>query len=1189
MIKNIFKKALGLIILSAALMPSVAQTSAGEHLYVYKDGKVLFRSDWGEVDSIALEDQKTVVSLYNHEKGTKLYSTEISAIDSISTVSPVAPVADLLDIKFDALGNCWDASYANMLVVPLNTALQTAKVDSNRTFNLWEGKFVPTSWGSGANDTTCCFKADYSHNDYFKETMANGFTMESLVRVDYDNKMVDKEGKFFSAHQGGGFGLEIGTKNRSLNGGNEFSFMPNITLKSDGKSYYIYTPSGVQPKSGQYYHVVGVWSKEDGKAYIYVNGKLCNTVAADGDLHLPSAEASQWIGIGCDANNSSGEMMANSHIAIARIYGKALSASEIDALWNQVDSLAAVPVADLLDVHFTADGGAEDVSPMKNDVQIVSPDGKIDTYYNAPYGTYAAKINNPWGGSTNNTTTYCKVDFENNQKFRDALADGHSVETLWKYTYNGTLPNSEAKWFSAMQGGGTGFLICKQDKGKNGGNELTFLPNVTTTGKSNWIWATSGVIPESEKYYDIVGVWNKAEGKAYIYVNGELKNKVDAAGELKFASAGANWFGIGCDANPKGGEAGGNWEIVKAKVYDDALTEHQVSNIWNSLASDTKIADDSVEKNKINPADTVKVPAPKADLVNIVFGPQGEVKDAAMPAHNPSWQTITETAQGPVSYYNSDYNCYAAHFDNNVGSIPDNYVLAYDYTDDQAFMDSVADGHTMEALVIPNFDGSLKKEVKPFSSHQGGGFGLMMEGAGDFTYLPHIGGGYVWVNSGVQLEKGKCYHVVGVYDKTNSDARIYINGTLCAKMATSGDLKFASSGATRLIVGGDPRTAGGLPAEAAWNGDILMARMYSAPLTTAQVKALYAHIDSVHKAAPKFVSDVKYVDFAAVKTGKPFEITGKGFQSGDKIVLVKGDEGMDSKITLDAALTADGASVIIPDGLVGSVDYYIYLQRGEKLQTLGLCHFYMSEVMPKGTKVIAHRGYWNTTGSAQNSRSSLNNAISLGCYGSETDVWLTTDHHIMVNHDASLNGVTIKTSTYDDCKDLKLSNGETMPQLSDLLSIIKAENWTTDTTKLIIEIKDHGSDSLNQVVAQAVVDAVNEADVADRVEYISFSMAACKAVLEGDGSAVVSYLNGDKNPQEISDEGLAGIDYTLAKYNSNPTWVDDAHSLDLMTNVWTLDSTDDIIKANNYNIDYVTTNNPVEALKIQKYYIELNK
>src|SRR6185369_6559713 len=40
-------------------------------------------------------------------------------------------------------------------------------------------------------------------------------------------------------------------------------------------------------------------------------------------------------------------------------------------------------------------------------------------------------------------------------------------------------------------------------------------------------------------------------------------------------------------------------------------------------------------------------------------------------------------------------------------------------------------------------------------------------------------------------------------------------------------------------------------------------------------------------------------------------------------------------------------------------------------------------------KVIAHRGAWKNTGTAENSIASLNHAIDLGCQGSEFDVHMS--------------------------------------------------------------------------------------------------------------------------------------------------------------------------------------------------------
>ena len=45
-----------------------------------------------------------------------------------------------------------------------------------------------------------------------------------------------------------------------------------------------------------------------------------------------------------------------------------------------------------------------------------------------------------------------------------------------------------------------------------------------------------------------------------------------------------------------------------------------------------------------------------------------------------------------------------------------------------------------------------------------------------------------------------------------------------------------------------------------------------------------------------------------------------------------------------------------------------------------------------------------------------------------------------------------------------------------------------------------------------------------------------------------------------------------------------ARSLGMTTNVWTINSEAEIIEMNNMDIDYITTDNPVAAARILKYY-----
>src|SRR5574344_1537794 len=79
------------------------------------------------------------------------------------------------------------------------------------------------------------------------------------------------------------------------------------------------------------------------------------------------------------------------------------------------------------------------------------------------------------------------------------------------------------------------------------------------------------------------------------------------------------------------------------------------------------------------------------------------------------------------------------------------------------------------------------------------------------------------------------------------------------------------------------------------------------------------------------------------------------------------------------------------------------------------------------TQIVAHRGYWKTDGSAQNSLTSYKKADALGVYGSEIDIWISTDGVIYVNHDRTFKGVTIENASSAECNKVILDNGEKMP------------------------------------------------------------------------------------------------------------------------------------------------------------------
>ena len=229
-------------------------------------------------------------------------------------------------------------------------------------------------------------------------------------------------------------------------------------------------------------------------------------------------------------------------------------------------------------------------------------------------------------------------------------------------------------------------------------------------------------------------------------------------------------------------------------------------------------------------------------------------------------------------------------------------------------------------------------------------------------------------------------------------------------------------------------------------------------------------------------------------------------------------------------------------------------------------------------KVIAHRGYWKTEGSAQNSLRALEKAAEVQVYGIELDVHLTADNVLVVNHDNDIQGKPIQTSTYAELKDLKLPNGECIPTLEQYL--LKAKEKGNRKVRLIFELKPHQTPERNQEAARRCVEMVNQLKLAKRTEYISFNLDACKELIRQAPKADVYYLNGELSPNELKELGFAGLDYHYKVLRSHPEWVQQCKAMGLKSNVWTVDDTAVMREMRDMGVDFLTTNQPEEALQI---------
>ena len=249
-----------------------------------------------------------------------------------------------------------------------------------------------------------------------------------------------------------------------------------------------------------------------------------------------------------------------------------------------------------------------------------------------------------------------------------------------------------------------------------------------------------------------------------------------------------------------------------------------------------------------------------------------------------------------------------------------------------------------------------------------------------------------------------------------------------------------------------------------------------------------------------------------------------------------------------------------------------------KIRTLLGSILIMSALAAAGQpKVIAHRGYWDCDGSAQNSLRSLAKADSIGCYASEFDVWMTPDGVVMVNHDPTINGVEIQNTPSQTVLLEKLSNGETIPTLDQYLEAATK----MPGMRLVCELKTHDSRQRESAAIKKILETVRKYGLENRTDYITFSRDGFhEFIKKAPKGTAVYYLSGDFVPEQIKHHKGRGIDYSIKTMRKHPEWIKQCHDLGLEVNVWTVNKPEDMVWCIEQGVDYITTNDPEGLQKI---------
>ncbi|WP_416440346.1 glycerophosphodiester phosphodiesterase [Phnomibacter sp. MR] len=245
----------------------------------------------------------------------------------------------------------------------------------------------------------------------------------------------------------------------------------------------------------------------------------------------------------------------------------------------------------------------------------------------------------------------------------------------------------------------------------------------------------------------------------------------------------------------------------------------------------------------------------------------------------------------------------------------------------------------------------------------------------------------------------------------------------------------------------------------------------------------------------------------------------------------------------------------------------------------------MAQVKQKPMKfannnVVAHRGAFKANGFPENSIASLQEAIRLGCTGSEFDVRMTADDSLIINHDEHYNKLLIEETTYTALQQFTLSNGEKLPTLREyLLTGMKANN----KTRLVLEIKPSGMGKERAVkIVDAVVALVQSLQAEEYIVYISFDYNMMLRLKQLVPHAPMQYLEGDKSPGQLKADGIMGLDYHFSVFEKHPEWIAEAKKLGLVLNAWTVNAATKMDELMQQGFDFITTNEPELLLKKSK-------
>ena len=233
--------------------------------------------------------------------------------------------------------------------------------------------------------------------------------------------------------------------------------------------------------------------------------------------------------------------------------------------------------------------------------------------------------------------------------------------------------------------------------------------------------------------------------------------------------------------------------------------------------------------------------------------------------------------------------------------------------------------------------------------------------------------------------------------------------------------------------------------------------------------------------------------------------------------------------------------------------------------------------------IVAHRGFHQFEGSAENSVSAMQWAVSFGFEGTEFDVQLTKDDVAIVFHDAKMQGLTICETPFDTLRKQQaftLRSGESVPTLDEFMAAcsqsLQKQRSSEKHTRLFFEIKPHASAVQRYHLIGQIIETIGKYQLHDDIFFISFDLEACMLLAQLMPDIPVAYLEGDLSPKALKEKGITDIDYHWSKFIDHPEWIEEAHNLGMTVNVWTVNTPEKAKEMLNLGVDFITTDEPLK-------------